>query len=220
VFKIKTSRKEKMIIIQLAAVKLLAVLMTLVLFSYAGGSFVHLSYAAQQQVGGVGTLEIKASLDKIVVEQGKTQTIHFQVADQRSRIPIGGAITSATIDYADGKTVRHFSMPTDPSGRSSISWKIDRNAPIGRYDVGYSVFETGYVPESFGGGSFSVITRNVNNNCFSSSGSSLIILDTEGSSTHVSSSSSNSHSGSSSSISSQTCRNVSVGPSTHVSSSS
>jgi hypothetical protein len=204
--KTKLPRKEKMTKIQLATVELLSVLMTLALISYVEGSFINPIYASQQE-GGIGTLAIKAYLDKIVVEQGKTQTINFQVADQRSHIPIGGAITSATVNYADGKTVKQFSMPTDASGRSSISWKIERNAPTGRYDVGYSVSETGYVSGSFGG-SFSVIARNVNNDCLSSSDSSLIALP--GPSTHISSSSS----------SSQTCRNVSVDPSTHISSSS
>ena len=206
------SSKEKITKIHLAAVELLSVLMTLALFSYVEGSFINPIYATQQeQEGGVGTLGIKAYLHKIVVEQGNTQTIDFQVVDQRSHIPIGGAITSATINYADGKTVRQFSMPTDASGHSSISWKIERNAPTGRYDVGYFVSQTGYVLESFGG-SFSVIARNVNNDCLSSSDSSLISLPGPSISIYSSGGSS-----SSSSSSSQTCRNASVGPSTHTS---
>jgi hypothetical protein len=166
---------------------LLPVLVTLILFSYIQGSFIQLSYAAQQYEG-VRTLGIKAYVENIVVQQGKTQTIHFQVADQKSHQPIGAAITSATISYADGKTVRHFSVPTDASGRSSISWRIERNAPAGHYDVVYSVSETGYVPESFGG-SFSVVARGVNHSYLpswsSSSDSSSLVLDIAGSSTHI-----------------------------------
>jgi hypothetical protein len=173
----------------LGPVILLPVLMTLILFSYIQGPFIEPIYAAQQEEG-VGTLGIKAYIESIAVQQGKTQIIHFQVADQKSHQPIGGAITSATVSYADGKTVRHFSVPTDASGRSSISWRIERNAPVGHYDVVYSVSETGYVPESFGG-SFSVVGHNVNYGCLSSSSSSSLsdtcslVLDIAGPSTYI-----------------------------------
>ena len=110
-------------------------------------------------------------MENIVIKQGEKQTIHFQVADQKSHQPIGGAITSATVSYADGKTIRHISVPTDASGSSSISWRVESNAPNGRYDVLYSVFETGYVSESFGG-SFTVVGNNVIDGYLSSPSSS------------------------------------------------
>jgi hypothetical protein len=183
---LKTKVSKKRTRVRLGPFALLPVLMALVLFSYMQGSFIQPIYAAQQEEG-VRTLGIKAYTDNIVVQQGKTQTIHFQVADQYSHQPIGGAITSVTVSYADGKTVRHFSVPTDASGRSSISWRIERNAPTGLYNMVYSVSETGYVSESFGG-SFSVVARNVNYGCLSSSSSSdssSLVLDIVGPSTHI-----------------------------------
>jgi hypothetical protein len=204
----KESRK-KMTRAQLGPVALSPVLVTLILFSYIQGCFIQPSYADQQEEG-VRTLGIKAYIENIVVQQGKTQTIHFQVADQKSHQPIGAAITSATVSYADGKTVRHFSVPTDASGRSSISWRIERNAPAGLYNVVYSVAETGYVPESFGG-SFSVVAHSVKYGCLSSSSSSsssdssLSVLDIAGPLTHIAGSQT-----------SHTCSAVSSGPSTHI----
>ena len=105
---------------QIGPIALLAVLMPLFLFSTIPTSFLSkLSYATQQEEG-IRTLAIKAYLENIVIKQGEKQTIHFQVADQKSHQPIGGAITSATVSYAEGKTIRHISVPTDASGSSSI----------------------------------------------------------------------------------------------------
>ena len=148
---------------QIGPIALLAVLMPLFFF-------IQTSYAAQQEEG-VRTLAIKAYLENNVIKQGEKQTIHFQVADQKSHEPIGGAITSATVSYADGKTIRHISVPTDASGSSSISWRVESNAPNGRYDGLYSVFETGYVSESFGG-SFTVVGNNLIDGYLSSHSSS------------------------------------------------
>ena len=154
----------------LRLVALLPMLMTFILFFCIQSSFIQPSYASQQEEG-VRTLRIKAYLDNIVVEHNNKETIHFQVADHKTHQPIGGAITSATVSYADGKTVRYFSVPTDASGHSSISWRIERNAPDGVYNVVYSVYETGYEPASFGG-SFNVVADSVNNGCLSLSLSS------------------------------------------------
>ena len=99
----------------LGLVALLPVLMTLILFSCIQSSFIPPSYAAQQEEGA-RTLRIRAYLENIEVEHGNKETIHFQVADHKTHQPIGGAITSATVSYADGKTVRYFSVPTDASG--------------------------------------------------------------------------------------------------------
>jgi hypothetical protein len=149
--------------VHLGLVALLPVLMTLVLISCIQSTFIPPSYASQEEEG-VRTLRVKAYLENSVVEHNNKETVYFQVADQKTHQPIGGAITSATVSYADGKTVRYFSVPTDASGRSSISWKIERNAPDGLYNVAYSVFETGYEPAYFGG-SFSVVAHNVNYDC-------------------------------------------------------
>jgi hypothetical protein len=144
---------------ELALITSLFVLATLISLSNIQGCCIQLGYGAQEE--GTRTLQIKAYLGKSAVEQGTPQTINFQVADQKSHQPIGGAITSTTVKYADGRTVRQFSVPTDPSGHSSISWRIEHNAPSGRYDVVYSVSETGYVSESFEG-SFNVVAQSTN----------------------------------------------------------
>src|SRR5690349_11539751 len=154
----------------LRLVAVLPVLITLILLSCIQSSIVQPSYASEQEEG-VRTFRIKAYLENSVVEHENKETIHFQVADHKTHQPIGGAITSATVSYADGKTVRYFSVPTDASGRSSISWRIEQDAPDGRYNVAYSVSETGYEPAYFGG-SFSVVENSVNYGCLSSASAS------------------------------------------------
>jgi hypothetical protein len=94
----------------------------------------------------IRTLDVKMHIEKSILSQGNTQAIKFQVNDQKNRQPIGGSIISATVVYADGQTVRQLNAPTDPSGNSVISWQIERDAPVGRYSVSYSVSQTGYIP--------------------------------------------------------------------------
>ena len=60
-----------------------------------------------------------------------------------------------------GNTIRQFSAPTDALGCSLISWKIERNAPLGSYSVSYSVHQTGYESESNFSNSFSVIAPDI-----------------------------------------------------------
>src|SRR5690242_1342003 len=184
----------------LRLVAVLPVLMTLILLSCIQSSIVQPSYASEQEEG-VRTFRIKAYLENSVVEHENKETIHFQVADHKTHQPIGGAITSATVSYADGKTVRYFSVPTDASGRSSISWRIEQDAPDGRYNVAYSVSETGYEPAYFGG-SFSVVENNVNYGCLSSASASASVSASAYSSCSAYSSSPSSSSPSSSSPSS------------------
>jgi hypothetical protein len=173
---------------KMRTVALLSVLLTMVSISSIHNSFFQLSFANQEEEG-VRTFGIKVYLEKSVVGQGKEQTINFHVADQNSDQPIGGAITSATVSYADGQTIRQFSKPTDESGRSSISWTIERDAPEGLYEVVYSVFQTGYVPESFVG-SFTVLAHGGEYGCLSSSSSSSVyssslVRDEAGSSANI-----------------------------------
>ena len=184
----------------LRLVAVLPVLMTLILLSCIQSSIVQPSYASEQEEG-VRTFRIKAYLENSVVEHENKETIHFQVADHKTHQPIGGAITSATVSYADGKTVRYFSVPTDASGRSSISWRIEQDAPDGRYNVAYSVSETGYEPAYFGG-SFSVVENSVNYGCLSSASASASVSASAYSSCSAYSSSPSSSSPSSSSPSS------------------
>lgn len=138
---------------QLGQVALLCVLMSVILslsiqagIQASYGSSSSSNSSSEQQVR---TLRIKANVEKNIVAQAGTQVIRFQVADEKSHQPIGGAITAATVKYADGKSVRQFSAPTDTSGRSSFSWQLERNAPLGSYAVVYSVSETGYVSQLF-----------------------------------------------------------------------
>jgi hypothetical protein len=144
---------------QISSVALISVLLNLILFTSIHGSLSQTSFAALEEEG-IRTFEIEVNLDNSVVGHGEKQTIHFQVTDQKSDKPISKAITSATITYADGKTIRHFSVFTDESGRSSISWTIDHDAPNGIYEVVYSVYHRGYDSESFAG-SFAVGTQNI-----------------------------------------------------------
>jgi hypothetical protein len=148
-------------------VAFLSVLMNLVLFSNIYSPFYQQSYADPQE-DATRTLEVEVNQNNPVVGNGKEQVIHFQVTDQKSDKPISGAITSATVSYADGKTIKHLSVPTDASGRSSISWTIERDAPDGTYEVVYSVSQTGYASESFEG-SFTLGVRNVDPSCSTSS---------------------------------------------------
>jgi hypothetical protein len=152
---------------QLHSVAFLSILMNLILFSNIHISFSQHSYADPQEEA-IRALEIDVNLNNPVVGHGKEQIIHFQVTDQKSDKPISGAITSATVSYADGKTIKHLSVPTDASGRSSISWTIERDAPNGIYEVVYSVYQTGYKTESFAG-SFNLVGQNADYNCSSSS---------------------------------------------------
>jgi hypothetical protein len=126
----------------------------------------------------VRTFRIKVGLDNNIVAQGGTQVIRFQVDDEKSHQSIAGAITRATVKYPDGKTVRQFSAPTDMSGRSSISLRIEPNAPPGSYEVLYSVFETGYVSEWNFGDSFGVVEHgmalNKSINSYNYNGSSSV----------------------------------------------
>jgi hypothetical protein len=152
---------------QIYPVTFLSVLMNLILFSNIHISFSQHSYADPQEEA-IRTLEIDVNLNNPVVGHGKEQIIHFQVTDQKSDKPVSGAITSATVSYADGKTIKHLSVPTDSSGRSSISWTIEHDAPNGIYEVVYSVFQTGYKTESFAG-SFNLVGQNADYSCSSSS---------------------------------------------------
>src|SRR5690349_24620900 len=184
----------------LRLVAVLPVLITLILLSCIQSSIVQPSYASEQEEG-VRTFRIKAYLENSVVEHENKEHIHFQVADHKTHQSIGGAITSATVSYADRKTVRYCSVPTDASGRSSISWRIEQDAPDGRYNVAYSVSETGYEPAYFGG-SFSVVENNVNYGCLSSASASASVSASAYSSCSAYSSSPSSSSPSSSSPSS------------------
>jgi hypothetical protein len=166
--------------LQIHLIAFLSVLVNLILFSNMHSSFSQHSYADPQEEA-IRTLEVEVDLNNPVVGYGKEQIIHFQVTDQKSDKPISGAITSTTISYADGKTIKHLSVPTDASGRSSISLAIERDAPIGTYEVVYSVDHIGYVSESFEGsftlgahnvdheGSFTLGAHNVDHDCSDSS---------------------------------------------------
>ena len=155
---LKSRNDRKKATIHVISAALSFVIMGLLLISYIQMG-IQASYATTSSNQEVRTLRIKVHLDKSIVAQGGTQAMRFQVYDEKSHQPIGGAITSATINYADGKTVRQFSAATDASGRSSISWQIESNAPLGTYGMVYSVFETGYVSQSNFGTSFSVVAH-------------------------------------------------------------
>jgi hypothetical protein len=127
---------------------LLFVVVGLFLVSCVEVAFPSFSYATaktNEQQPPVRALDVKMHIEKKIVSQGNIQTMDFQVNDQKSRQPIAGSIISATVIYADGQTVRQLNALSDESGHCNMSWRIERNAPVGNYRVSYSVSQTGYV---------------------------------------------------------------------------
>jgi hypothetical protein len=127
---------------------LLFVVLSLFLVSCVVVAFPSSSYATattNEHEQPVRALDVKMHIEKKIVSQGNTQAMDFQVNDQKSRQPIAGSIISATVTYADGQTVRQLNALSDESGHCNISWRIERNAPVGNYRVSYSVSQTGYV---------------------------------------------------------------------------
>jgi hypothetical protein len=108
----------------------------------------------------IKTFRIEAQLQKSVISRGDTQEIRYAVVDQNTRQPVGGAFTRATIVYPAGTPVKEFNTVTDSSGRSTISWTIEDDAPVGSYTVKFDVFQQGYAEESFAS-NFSVTVHNV-----------------------------------------------------------
>jgi hypothetical protein len=128
---------------------LLSIILGLFLVSCVGVAFPSSSYAKStattEQEQPVRALDVTMHIEKKVVSQGNTQTMDIQVNDQKSRQPIAGSIISTMVTYADGQTVRQLNALSDESGHSNISWRIERNAPVGSYRVSYSVSQIGYV---------------------------------------------------------------------------
>jgi hypothetical protein len=129
---------------------LLSIILGLFLVSCVEVTFPSFSYAKSaatttEQEQPVRALDVTMHIEKKIVSQGNTQAMDFQVNDQKSRQPIAGSIISAMVTYADGQTVRQLNGLSDESGHSNISWRIERNAPVGNYRVSYSVSQTGYV---------------------------------------------------------------------------
>lgn len=128
---------------------LLFVVLGLFLISYVGVAFPSSSYAKKtntnEQEQPVRALDVKMYIEKKIVLQGNTQAMDFQVNDEKTQQPIAGSIISAAVTYSDGQTVRQLNALSDESGHCNISWRIERNAPVGNYRVSYSVSQTGYV---------------------------------------------------------------------------
>jgi hypothetical protein len=121
------------------------------------GADIQSTYAQQ----AVKTLKIKVTLDKNVITRGNTQTIRYKVVDATTGQPVSGAIARATVDYADGVTVRQFTTTTDASGQATISWRIESNATPGTFSATFGVSATSYVGESFDL-NFLVVSRSIN----------------------------------------------------------
>jgi hypothetical protein len=140
---------------QPALLLFLPIILGSISIQYFSTTAIQYGYAMTDQPQ-IRTLSIKVHLEKDIVHQGETQTIRYHVVDEKTLVPIGGAITTATIRYAGGANIKQASELTDESGDSAISFRIGRNAPLGTYTTFYSVFEAGYVRESGSGSSFSV----------------------------------------------------------------
>jgi uncharacterized protein YfaS (alpha-2-macroglobulin family) len=104
----------------------------------------------------VKLFKIKVQLDKSVIERGDTHTIRYWVNDATTNKPVSGAIVRATVEYADGVTVRQFAATTNLAGKASISWQIENHATPGSFSVSFEVSASAYVTESFDN-SFSVV---------------------------------------------------------------
>lgn len=101
------------------------------------------SYAAYR------TFSIETELDDDSGEAGDTQTISFVVKDEDTDVPVDGAITRATVHFADGETVKQLATITDASGKSSLPLKIDEDTDEGTFNVYLSVGGAGYESEPF-----------------------------------------------------------------------
>ena len=108
----------------------------------------------------IRTLRVETQIQKSIISRGNIQEIQFAVVDQNTHQPIGGAFTHATITYPAGTPVRQFSTTTDLVGHSTVSWKIEDDAPLGSYTAGFDVFVQGYAEETFKT-SFAVVAHNV-----------------------------------------------------------
>lgn len=110
----------------------------------------------------IKTFRIEAQIKKPVIARGQTQEIQIGVVDQKTRQDIGGAFTRVEVTYVAGSPTRFFDVQTSPSGHSKISWTIDKDAPLGSYNVRYDVFLQGYAEETFTS-DFSVVAHSVDN---------------------------------------------------------
>jgi hypothetical protein len=128
---------------------LLFVVLGLLLISYVEVAVQSSAYAKRtytnDQEQPVRALDVKMHIEKKIVLQGNTQAMDFQINDQKTQQPIAGSIISAAVTYSDGQTIRQLNALSDESGHCNISWRIERNAPVGNYRVSYSVSQTGYV---------------------------------------------------------------------------
>lgn len=120
-------------------------LVSCVVVTFPSSSYAKSTSTTAEQEQPLRALDVTMHIEKKIVSQGNSQTIDFQVNDQKSRQPIAGSIISTMVTYADGQTVRQLNALSDESGHSNISWRIERNAPVGNYRVSYSVSQTGYV---------------------------------------------------------------------------
>jgi len=145
----KNSNKQKGLVTLFA-------LMSLILISYLSTG-IQTIYA--QEV--TKTLDGKVVLDKSVVVRGDRQTIWLKAFDANTGGPVGGAIARATVRYADGVTVRQFSVPTDASGVAVISWTIESDTVPGAFSATFGLSAAAYVTEQFDN-TFSVVAQSIN----------------------------------------------------------
>jgi hypothetical protein len=123
-----------------------------------------ISYAQSSGSSSIPSLRFfrtKVALDKSVIARGQEQDAKFTVEDSKTHQPVGGAITRVVVTYPAGTPVRQFSGITDSSGHSTISWRIERNAPVDTYDIDYKITLEGYQEEDFSS-NFAVVAHSVN----------------------------------------------------------
>ena len=106
-------------------------------------------------------LNVKAELDKRVIQIGKTQHIHIKVLDSESKQPVSGAWISAVVTYPNGELVRTFNTFSDSTGHASLSIPVSKSVQSDTVDVDMTVSMTGFVDSTFTM-PFAVITKNIN----------------------------------------------------------
>jgi hypothetical protein len=152
----KLMREDKS---NLLAFGMTSVLVSAILIPYV----FQISYA-QTVSGSVPSLKffkIKTLLDKAVIPRGQEQSVQISVVDAKTNQPIAGAITRLTVIYPAGTPVRQISGFTDSQGQSTISFRIEGNAPLDTYTLRYDVFLAGYAEETFTS-TFAVIGHGIN----------------------------------------------------------
>jgi len=106
--------------------------------------------------------DVKIEIAKDPIVRGNDQEITVIVSDKNTDEKIKGAKITEVVEYASGKSSKHFDGVTDSDGKySSPSWKIGPDSKPGTFDVQIDISAGGY-RESRASDSFEVISATDN----------------------------------------------------------